>query len=1008
MKPFDGNDYRKTVMRAALDSGTLPDAFARYRLDYDDSDEAQIRARMDAVRKFWNADRGQSSKYRDLYEQLEGEHLASSLVLLDARERVATAKRLQEQARAALREPLERLAQATKATADRYAGLPPSERGMLEALGVGYGLPADMVARELDAYPAVAEPSADAIPATTRKQIAQSLAAFERAGGEPSRTRSLYAFVGLSDPSTPPDQIAPRIAQLAAENRGRNERDPQKKLVDRVLGLAKTWLVDEQPGLYRAAFRGEVREQLRVQAIEMSLDDRRLDELEARRLLERAIEHGLPRDDAAKLLSELAGELGVSLEFGAAVDYVHCGNCARVVPAERAPDRCPGCGEPLFRDCPGCGKRCAQSDVACTACGFDVAAIARCEQIVATGREQLGAGRPSAAAAAAAQALALVTDDSDALQLDRTARNVLDRADQAWRRAERALSERRLFEARDQLCWLAADATDVSGPSGDEPGAKLESVAAQVAAIQSQLDDARALPRGEPREATLIAVLERAADCADAATELAATPPQPPQSVRLELTEHGVHVAWAPSHSPGRVEYLVARGNGAAPPTVGSEPTGRAAIAEYEDGEVVAGDEVGYAVVAVRAGGRSTVARSETLLVAHEAGDLQVREGDGEVVVSWTPLAGGSARVERTRDDTGETTTIMAGASGVRDVGVVNGVRYRYRVAVEYRSHAGGTVVTRGREVQATPQERPRPVLDLTLRGTADDVELSWGDTARDVRVLRCAAEPGVEPGSDVDVARLHELGTTVAAHGSGARDRTGNDVAWYLPVTVGGGHAVAGRAVRHVKLPPIAGVRAIDLKHALRVTWEWPESCSAATVVWRGDRQPTGPDDPDAQSRSTTKAEYRDLGGVELPLPPTGSLFVTVYPAARIGGELVHGANAGPGATAALRRRERRDVRYSVRRTGRRKRKVELEATSDGPLPELVVVARAGDMLPLSADQGRAVAHLGGDAEATATSCELDLKELGTPTALRAFLAKPDGGAHRLVDPDASELILR
>src|SRR3954463_629620 len=112
MQTFEGNEYRRTVLRAALDSGELPDVFVRYGLDYDDSDEKLIGARLDQVLAFWNKDQTVSGKYRDVYGQLTQAHTASRLTLLDERQRQRTADKLQAGAKAAVAAALTRLDQA--------------------------------------------------------------------------------------------------------------------------------------------------------------------------------------------------------------------------------------------------------------------------------------------------------------------------------------------------------------------------------------------------------------------------------------------------------------------------------------------------------------------------------------------------------------------------------------------------------------------------------------------------------------------------------------------------------------------------------------------------------------------------------------------------------------------------------------------------------------------------------------------------------------------------------
>ena len=132
----------------------------------------------------------------------------------------------------------------------------------------------------------------------------------------------------------------------------------------------------------------------------------------------------------------------------------------------------------------------------------------------------------------------------------------------------------------------------------------------------------------------------------------------------------------------------------------------------------------------------------------------------------------------------------------------------------------------------------------------------------------------------------------------------------------------------------------------------------------------------------------------------------MAVYPAARIGSDVVHGMSAGRDSRAAVTRSQKTDVPYAVRRAGLRKRKLEIEllVPVESQLPEMVIVARPGDLLPRKPDDGEIVGHLGGTQPLQAT---LDLTQRSRPLTVRVFMASA-GAAHRIVDPRVDDLVIR
>jgi hypothetical protein len=360
--------------------------------------------------------------------------------------------------------------------------------------------------------------------------------------------------------------------------------------------------------------------------------------------------------------------------------------------------------------------------------------------------------------------------------------------------------------------------------------------------------------------------------------------------------------------------------------------------------------------------------------------------------------------------DGGPDVKLSPGAAGVVDRSVVNSKRYRYRVRVSYAGVDGEPIATQGRVVYGAPAARPMPVDDLLVEDEGDGVAIRYRQPATGtVQIIRCGAEPRIAMSEDLHPDSVSALGEAVAPTAGGARDAHPLPLAWYVPVTIAGGYAVAGWPVRHARLSAIDNVRGADYRSTVRVTWSWPDDVRSAVVVWRRDRQPTGVDDDKATRVETTRAQYTEQGGVELPADGPDPVFVAVFPSALIDGEHVTGATAGRGARVAVAREAKVDVRYRLRRSGLRGKQlhVSIVEPANQALPEFLVVARQGDMLPRAPEDGRVVAQLGGTSGPL--EHQLDLGQLGRPVALRLFAAVPSAAAtHRVHDPDSRDLIIR
>ncbi len=1017
MLAFDPSSYMKSVLAPVAGTNAVPDMFARYCLDPSDylagaradaGVEREIETRLGEVKAHWEMLQGRNNvKYAELLKRLVREHGLAQLTLLDLEERRRSAETQHDEKttrEAAIRKQEEQFGRELAEVLARNNGLTSRGRRMLEEYARHLGLNAEAVAARLDSCPVVTEHTgSQALPENIRVAIRKALDVYAAAMDNPAKGVSLFHALGLSAPEYDPALIKASFEDLGRELRQWGSDHPVNAPLKAVLGLVNVHLVEGDPAVYMASLVLDVREALRPMAAGHAIDDDAIDELEAEQLVRAAQERGLPTTEARDLVADLASDLKVRLLMGAAVDYIACPRCNRPHPAASAPDRCSRCGGSLFRACPSCNARCPANDQACYVCGTDVAAYARAGQAINDARLAVESGQIAMAAEIVANISVEIADDAGrALQvaIDRA----MSHARAEWEVIERKLGERKLYSAVSLLAHLEERASDVVGPSGLTSSDRRASIAQRLHKVEAIVARARS-ESGATREQSLASALAEAADCREAETELARIPPMPASNVTSVDRGGRLNVEWVGSSSPGPVVYRVIRSNAQASGDIEVAVT-EALVVTDDDAPV--GQLVRYGVASERAGARSEISWSSLVLLARELRGLTVTERDESVELNWEPtIAGARVELERTDDESGHAERLSPDRAGIVDRGVRNGISYRYRVCVVYPGADGQLVRTDGQTVFATPAGRPQAVSDLSAVMEGASARFRYTKPDRGVvQILRCRERPSVTEGQELTQRELDAIGNALPRDGEGQYDGEPAGLAWYLPISQAGSYLVAGRAIRHLGLPPIADVHAVDNGSSVRITWSWPERTRAAVVVWRRDRQPVNADDEAALRCMVTRAQYIEQGGVEIDAPGAEPIFVAVLAAARIDGELVSASDADQHARVAVRKADKVRVGYAVRRSGFRKRQLVLEILEPSDvLPELVFVAKSGELLPRTVGDGRVVAHLGGRSGCRRQG--FDLGDLGLPVAVRLFFQSgATDSTHRLCEPSTSELV--
>ncbi len=886
---FDATGYRQRVLSALRGASRLDlsDPFFIVDLPVDVDDTELIRARITALVGFWNKER--SPNYKALTAELAKHRTDLESVLLDPVRRADCAARVRAARAAANADRHAALDSLAEKLVARYQGLPRSRMPSLARLAKSRGLDdaafAAWAARQhvIDEG-AQAEPLAPAV----RAQIRGDLDEFGRLTGDPSRSATLWTFLGIA-PGAAAQEVAARHAELTGENE-RRQHDHQMTVVANLLTYVKQHLIAGDPARYAASLIEDAKDRLRDTVAEKVIVDGELTAADFEACVRRAVGFGfgLSSEQARLAVRNVATDLGATLAVAPAVDYVLCQNCREPQPATGQP-ACRYCGADLYADCPACGQRVEAAAVACPRCGSSFRAIHAAAEQVAAARAELGQGRPVAARAkltparqAALNAPVLAAEiGALSAELDR----VIRAAESDWRAAQRDLDAARLYSALDRLARIARVAADVPGPAGESAADQLAELAALKASVQADIAAARKLPDGQ-REAALGRLLAVAADCDEAIDLLAALPLAPPGRPQAEVTADTVALRWDPSSSPGPVAYRVtrivaaARGATAGGAAEEARVLGTTGSTEFEDAGVPGGAVVAHEVRAVSGRRTSVPVRTAPALMARDVARLTARADRSGITLTWNlPIIAGSVVVEREADPDAAAAAGMklpprrgrADGQSWRDAGPPAGVPFTYHVYAEYWDAGGALVRTSGATVTARVTPRPHPVGELWATTSGGQTTVGWTrPPSGEVRIYAADA-PLAAPGADVDLAELARRGRYVGTSQRRVVDAGIRGLTTYTPVTVDGGHAVAGPSVAHLPVAAPAHAAVTDTGSELVLTFTLPPGVTEAVVAARRDAPPAGPRDPAAQTWSTTNTKLEIDGGLHIPAPPDG-----------------------------------------------------------------------------------------------------------------------------------------
>lgn len=1021
MWKFEPDEYMKRVMIPAADAfkgeGKLPDLFARYNLELNVSDEKDIQEAVRTVNSFWIKQKN-NGKYARLVESLMKEAGPGGKndlrVLVTPEVRAVQQAAVEEQRKKERGHRFDELKSSIGVVAAK-GHITPQEREGLMARFLKAGFTAD----EINSHIRVPEretskklPTDEGLNSVIRNQIRTNLATLKKT--------NLYEFLDLRQ-TAKPDEIKRRHSEMYADW-DRKQNDFIKSAAQALLSIVHTHLLSGM-AKYEAARVYDVLDRLRPE-VKLAAIDKRVSREEFNHLLALATKQGLEKSLATEFILTLAEECGAAVEWAAGGETIRCSNCF----ADRAKteEKCTVCGADLWTDCPKCKTRLTISESACGKCGFVVANLLQVRLLIRKAQLALDDGAITEAATHAREAERLWGKQGEvAAVLEKIAARQKE-IDGTRRRLDEMLAKKQFFAARGLAAELIRTAPDYSGRDGKTATDLKNEIDGQIKQVEAALQRARSHEQNNRTDQAVFdyqEALQLAADADEARQGLSRCPPDPAQNVRASTHDDHVLVEWTTSKAVGNLEYIIVRREGRAPtaPDDGETVT-RTTATSSRDGTVHPGKFVFYSVFAERGGTVSRAASTGGVLVTREVAYVKLEAGDASVRGAWDfDVAEGRVRVycrEGAAPDqrTGREVP-LASPQNFIDTKVQNGRLYYYRILVEYRDVRGQSVFTPGLVSSIKPDRPPKAVEHLLVTFDEGALKLVWTRPPHGkVSIYRSALAPEWKSGTQISIENLASLGPRLESKSeSEAVDPSPPATpAYYVPVTIAGDVVIVGASRRFAALPDVSNLVAEDFGHYLQLRWQWPSGYRSALVTWRPDVFPQDAFDAAAVKRRISKGEYERQGGFRVENPGKSCYKFVVFAAIEVDVETVYSAGVREGARAELRSVSPITVSYTLSRGTFRRGRFMLMLSAEqsvASLPEVVIVAKRGDLQPLRSDDGSVIASFNGVNLPTNTKVrfQFELNGAQRPLYLRAFFRDPASyQSYRLIDPSPEQLRIR
>ena len=387
---------------------------------------------------------------------------------------------------------------------------------------------------------------------------------------------------------------------------------------------------------------------------------------------------------------------------------------------------------------------------------------------------------------------------------------------------------------------------------------------------------------------------------------------QPPSTATVEAQTTGIRITWKSSCLVGcvlpsdcRIVYTLVRKENATPAsrTDGTTIANRIPATEFHDTQTESGQIYGYRVFPSLLYDiqqyETTQAPSSTASPNVPSGCVDLPQGtatakvrrmdtvknlqclsrDSAIQLTWElpPHAAGVTvyRQGKALNPSAITQTPVASLDAntyLNDKGLQNEVTYRYLVRVRYRNLDGSQEENPlGETLFATPHSVPSEVNGLRYKIQDTGLKVTWtplppGETLRLYLAPREFAPVNqVFSLDDPIFATQKALVNVDQQQGKALYQGPLGNMLYLVPVPCNAHAARIGTPLMLYQIPAIESISILRNLDSLQLTWNWPEYCDEALLLYRRDTYPVDQFDRLSAQRRITREEYEKNDGLVL-----------------------------------------------------------------------------------------------------------------------------------------------
>lgn len=685
-------------------------------------------------------------------------------------------------------------------------------------------------------------------------------------------------------------------------------------------------------------------------------------------------------EKAQQVISKYAKDAGLSAEV---IDIevfkqkISCPQCNTI--NDRSQQKCSNCGCSLRVQCPSCNLVSAITDKACSQCSFPIGNEPNVRNYLKEARELIDNKLYDEALTYlnfARQGWSTIpprplNDDlSQAIaNYSREIEQIKQQQITLQKQLQNAIDDSRYYEARSLIKRIQIEASSINTAKEE----KL--IEAKIKETETELRKAREIERqGKDSVAAYQNVLWICKDCKQAKDALAKTPPLAPSGLRARRGNKIVSLTWEKSSSKN-VSYTILRKYVSRPiSSSDGEELATVSGTNYDDTKMQAGISIYYAVYTNREGVLSTTAADlkTPILLIGDVSNAVAQAKNQEAYISWQPPDNVSAiqvyRSIKPLDNSkqGESVEVI-GKSQLVDRNLKNGQKYYYTIYSLFKDDKGNLVTSSGVTVEVIPADPPKPIEKLAIEvisaSPTRKLKLSWEPSNKgDGVILQSDRYPDFTS-NILPQEALSEYGKLLEGSKQSLITTIQTTGSIYLtPVLLFQKTAYLGKTVEYVNVDDVTNLKVQKQKKLLQLSWDWPQNCKKAIIIYSYDEFPASDRDSGATSIDITKAQYDLRGHYPLKTSEERDHFIVVRAVLEQNGKSFVASGLSKSARARVSLSSNITIQYKISRKrkffGKGELILTLKTQGTGQIHQLVLISKQGGV-PIKKTHGSSVLEI-------------------------------------------------